>query len=78
MTTAGTEIRAIRAELGLTQTQLGELMGMRPNEICRLENGHREPTKIQLHFIRMIRRCYGATAQKKEDHGREAPAGNSK
>jgi transcriptional regulator with XRE-family HTH domain len=37
------DFKAIRAELGLTQKDLGELLGIDPTQISRAENGHETP-----------------------------------
>lgn len=47
------EFRSIRLKLVLTQSELGRIMGMRPQEISRIETD-RKPTKIQAAFIRYI------------------------
>lgn len=48
------EFRALRISLGLTQAELGEIMGMLPTNIARIESGDRQPTKIQAAFLRHI------------------------
>jgi transcriptional regulator with XRE-family HTH domain len=48
------EFRALRLQLGLTQVELGDKMGIRQEHISRIENGERQPTKIQAAFIRYI------------------------
>lgn len=52
------EFRALRLALGLTQAELGEIMGMLPTNIARIESGDRQPTKIQAAFIRFIAAWY--------------------
>ena len=47
------EFAQIRAELGLTQAQLGHIMGMRGQEISRIER-KTGPTKQQTAFILYI------------------------
>ena len=47
------EFRALRIKLGLTQAELGEIMGMLPVHVSRTEN-RRAPTRIQEAFIRYI------------------------
>ena len=48
-----TEFRAIRDRLGLSQAELGRIMGMLPREISRIET-IRQPTRMQAAFIRYI------------------------
>jgi len=48
------EFTALRRQLGLTQAELGELMGLAQPHIARIESGARLPTKIQAAFIRHI------------------------
>lgn len=45
------EFRALRLQLGLTQSELGAIMGIEQENISRIENGTRQPTKIQAAFI---------------------------
>ena len=47
------EFTALRHQLGLSQSQLGQLMGMRFQEISRIET-KTGPTKIQAAFLRYI------------------------
>ena len=47
------EFRAIRLSLGLSQSELGEVMGMRAADVSRIET-RRAPTKQQAAFIRYI------------------------
>lgn len=53
------EFRKIRERLGWTQSQLAEKMAMDVPSISRIENGWREPTKIQAAFIRHLFKNYG-------------------
>ena len=48
------EFRTLRLQLGLTQAELGKIMGMRPQEISRIESVRATPTKIQAAFIRYV------------------------
>lgn len=48
-----TEFRAIRDRLGLTQAELGRLMGLHAREISRIETD-RQPTRVQAAFIKHI------------------------
>ena len=41
-TTAGDRIRRTRRNLGLTQTELGELAGVVPSTISQIETGERQ------------------------------------
>ena len=52
------EFRAIRDRLGLSQAELGRIMGMLPREISRIETG-RQPTRVQAAFIRHITAARG-------------------
>ena len=40
------QIRKIRKDLGLTQQEFGDLIGVSGRYIRRLEAGHREPSKL--------------------------------
>jgi transcriptional regulator with XRE-family HTH domain len=48
-----TEFRAIRDRLGLSQAELGRIMGLHAREISRIETD-RQPTRLQAAFIRHI------------------------
>ena len=48
-----TEFRAIRDRLGLSQTELGRLMGLHAREISRIETD-RQPTRLHAAFVRYI------------------------
>ena len=48
-----TEFRAIRDQLGLSQAELGRLMGLTAREISRIELD-RQPTRVQAAFIKHI------------------------
>ncbi|NCD13696.1 MAG: XRE family transcriptional regulator [Bacteroidia bacterium] len=48
------EFRAIRHQLGLTQAELAEIMGMPISSISRIERGERQPTKIMAAFARYV------------------------
>lgn len=48
-----TEFRAIRDQLGLSQAELGRLMGLTAREISRIEIA-RNPTRVQAAFIKHI------------------------
>jgi transcriptional regulator with XRE-family HTH domain len=39
----GTEVKRLRESRGMTQRQLAALIGMNDSEICRIENGERNP-----------------------------------
>lgn len=39
----GTNLRAARKKLGLTQEQVGERSGVHPTEVSRIEAGKRDP-----------------------------------
>lgn len=41
--TLGEEMKAYRGQEGLTQRQLGELLGVKQVDISRIENGRKEP-----------------------------------
>ena len=48
-----TEFRSIRDRLGLTQSELGRIMGLLPREISRIETD-RAPTRLHAAFIRYV------------------------
>lgn len=48
------EFKTIRHQLGITQSKLGEMMGMPQQAIARIESGERQPTKIQAAFIKHL------------------------
>jgi len=50
----GQEFKSIRLKLHLTQSELGAIMGMRAQEISRIESGARKPTKKDVAFILYI------------------------
>lgn len=43
LNTIGGRIAAIRAKEKLTQEKFSEMIGMTPNRVSRIENGHRYP-----------------------------------
>ena len=45
------EFKQIRQQLGLTQAELAETMGMTQQAVSRIERGERQPTKQQWAFI---------------------------
>lgn len=47
------EFRQLRDQLGLSQAELGRLMGLAAREISRIETD-RQPTRVQAAFIRFI------------------------
>ena len=48
------EFRTIRLRLDLTQTELADLMGTRPQHISRIECGDRAPTSQQAAALRLV------------------------
>ena len=52
------EFRAIRDRLGLSQAELGRIMGMLPREISRIEID-RQPTRLHAAFIRYVAAARG-------------------
>ena len=52
------EFRAIRGQIGLTQEELGKIMGIPQRSISRIESGKREPTEVHARFIRYIQETY--------------------
>ena len=50
-----TEFRTIRDRLGLSQAELGRLMGLHAREVSRIET-YRSPTRLQAAFIKHIER----------------------
>lgn len=58
-----TEFRAIRDRLGLSQADLGRIMGLTAREISRIEIA-RQPTRVQAAFLRYIAAVFkGASTQ---------------
>lgn len=55
-----TEFRSARLQLGLTQSELGKIMRMSQQAIGRIDNGERQPTKIQDAFIRVLNFIHAA------------------
>lgn len=49
------EFKTIRQQLGLTQAELAETMGMTPQAVSRIERGERQPTLQQAEFINHIK-----------------------
>ena len=47
------EFRTVRDQLGLSQSELGRLMGLTAREISRIETD-RQPTRVQAAFIKHI------------------------
>jgi transcriptional regulator with XRE-family HTH domain len=52
------EFRAIRDRLGLSQAELGRLIGLTAREISRIETD-RQPTRLHAAFIRHIAAARG-------------------
>lgn len=50
----GVQLRQARQDLGMTQAQLGNIMGRGQSFVSELENGSRSPTKIHVAFIRLL------------------------
>lgn len=48
------EFRQVRLQLGLTQSELANLMGTYAQHISRIECGDRAPTRLHAAFIRYI------------------------
>jgi transcriptional regulator with XRE-family HTH domain len=48
------QFRQARQELGLTQVQLGKIMGRGQSFVSELESGKRTPTKVHAAFIRFL------------------------
>lgn len=53
-----TEFRQLRDQLGLSQAELGRLMGLTAREISRIETD-RQPTRVQAAFIKHIAAARG-------------------
>ena len=49
------EFKAIREDLGLTQAELADWLGMAQPHISRIERGERQPTRQQAAAIRLLR-----------------------
>ena len=47
------DFRQLRDRLGLSQAELGRLMGLHAREISRIET-YRQPTRVQAAFIKHI------------------------
>lgn len=47
------EFRQLRDQIGLSQAELGRLMGLTAREISRIETD-RQPTRVQAAFIKHI------------------------
>ena len=45
------QIVAARSEVGMTQAELAEVCGMKPANLCRLENGNGNPSVATLNRI---------------------------
>ena len=54
ITTKAQQCRAIRVELGLTQTQFGELVGVSKNAASDWENGKYEPNEPRWKIIQAL------------------------
>lgn len=52
------EFRQLRDQLGLSQAELGRLMGLTAREISRIETD-RQPTRVQAAFIKHIAAARG-------------------
>jgi transcriptional regulator with XRE-family HTH domain len=52
-----TEFRTIRLSLGLSQSELGRIMGMKIQHVSRIEC-ERDPTLIQAAFLKFIAKHY--------------------
>ena len=48
------EFHQARQSMGLTQHQLGRLIGMPQNAISRIESGARQPTRQQAAALRLL------------------------
>lgn len=48
------QFKASRLACGLTQEEIGDLMGMKQSAICRIETGTRQPTKQQAATVALI------------------------
>lgn len=51
------KFKSARNDLGLTQRELGQLVGVTENHVRQIENGRRDPTgKVMLRLSRELRR----------------------
>jgi len=58
MSMTSAEFRQLRDRLGLSQAELGRLMGLHAREISRIETD-RQPTRLQAAFIKHIAAARG-------------------
>lgn len=49
------EIRQIRERLGITQHELGHMLGVAPNTVSRWENGDHPPDRLRDQMLRQLR-----------------------
>lgn len=62
---AGKKLAELRKKLGLTQAELGQLVGAHPVTVSRWESGHADPSPYQQALLEEF-----AKAAQKEDFGR--------
>jgi transcriptional regulator with XRE-family HTH domain len=62
-----TDFKAIRTELGFTQKELGELLGIDPTQISKAENGHDVPAMYEYALKGLQAELDGRTATSGED-----------
>lgn len=67
------EIRAIRDELGLTQEQLEQALGLGAKTVVRWETGRVIPQRSTDDLLRLIRRDHGALVFLAQQHGAQLP-----
>ena len=50
----GSELAALRKQLGLTQAQLAERIGIAPNSLARLERGERRISEPMARLVKLL------------------------
>lgn len=69
------EYRAIRLQLGLSQSELGKLVGMRASDISRIERGQGgySPTKQQTAAILLVQEVLALRREIQADRPPQTP-----
>lgn len=61
----GKELKARRTDLGLTQVQLAETLGVQPNTVARWENGVLDVPKLVNLAVETVERNFRKSARNK-------------